>query len=252
MYKLGKLPRTFNPKITHMSSLLCYKNLPAPPSSVDWSCKITDFGMMLNDQLGDCSCAAIYHARQIWTANASMEKTEIDENVLSLYEGSCGYNPDDASSDQGGILQNVLLYCTINGFQIGDKSKEKFMGFIEVDTGDVKDIKIAINDFGLVYIGFSLPDSIYDSSGNPLSTAWDVVDKSNILGGHCVIIVGYDETGLTIVSWGSIFKITWKFFSMYVDEAYAILSQDWLDNSKKTPLGLTIEELTDLMIAIKE
>jgi hypothetical protein len=33
--------------------------LPPPPAAVDWSRKLSDLGMLKNDTLGDCTCAAI-------------------------------------------------------------------------------------------------------------------------------------------------------------------------------------------------
>ena len=60
--KLGRTPRTFNPRVPHMSALLAGKALVAPPASIDHSKGMPGaFGMMLNDQLGDCTCAALDH-----------------------------------------------------------------------------------------------------------------------------------------------------------------------------------------------
>ena len=73
------------------------------PNSIDLLTGMsTNFGVMLNDRLGDCTCAAVYHARQVWSFNAGgKEITEVDHDVLELYEQACGYNPDVPSSDQG-------------------------------------------------------------------------------------------------------------------------------------------------------
>src|SRR5579863_5183483 len=101
--KFGRLPRIFNPKIMHMSALLPSLNLPPVPESVDWTKGIADWGMMMNDQLGCCTCAGIFHARQVWTANTLTEQTESDDCVLKLYEEACGYQPGNSSTDNGGI-----------------------------------------------------------------------------------------------------------------------------------------------------
>src|ERR1035437_276702 len=250
MFKYGRQPRLFNPRIAHMSAILAGSTLPAPPASVDWTANVTEFGMMLNDRLGDCTCAGIFHARQIWTLNNSQEQTESDRWVLALYEAACDYRVGDPSTDQGGSLQNVLLYCLNTGIPLhtGD---DKILGFIEVDPRMANDIKIAINDFGVLYLGFNVPLSIFDENNDP-KPVWELTPNSGGMdGGHCVIAAGYDEEGLTIISWGRKFKMTWDFFQHYSDESYAVLSQDWLNDSNKMPLGLSEDQLKDLMKAIK-
>jgi hypothetical protein len=67
-------------------------------------------------------------------------------------------------------------------------------------------------------------------------------------GGHCVPIVGYgfdqdNNTGSEVVSWGQIFDMTWGFFSVYCDEAYAIITQDWIEANGQSPSGFDIAAL---------
>lgn len=64
--KLGRLHRTYDARIPHMSALVAGQTLPPPPPSVDWTSGMPrNLGMMLNDTLGDCTCAAVYHAIQV-------------------------------------------------------------------------------------------------------------------------------------------------------------------------------------------
>ncbi len=249
--KLGKLPRTHDPRVKHMSAMLLGRHLPTPPESVDWTKGIKDFGMMLNDELGDCTCAAVFHARQIWTANTETESTEPDAMVLKLYEAACGYNPADPNSDTGGIEQNVLNYLFNKGIPLADGSVDKILGYAEINFKNINEVKVAINEFGLAYIGIQVPASIYDANGIPLSM-WDYVPNSELEGGHAIIVVGYDNNGVTVVSWGALYKMTWAFFDHYCDEAYAIIDKNWIATSGKTPLGVSLEELETLMKEIRE
>ena len=76
--------------------------LPAAPARVDYTHGITDWGMMLNDQLGCCTIAAVGHAVQTWTANAmGRELTVPDSAILEHYEKWDGYNPADPSTRPG-------------------------------------------------------------------------------------------------------------------------------------------------------
>ena len=39
--------------------------LPPPPPTADWTAGITGWGMMLNDSIGDCTCAGLGHSQQV-------------------------------------------------------------------------------------------------------------------------------------------------------------------------------------------
>jgi len=251
-FKLGRKSRGYDSKIMHMSALMMKKQLPAPPENVDWTKGMKEFGVMKNDQLGCCTISGTYHARQIWTANVLTEKTETDDCVLKLYEEACGYKPGDSSTDNGGVEQDVLKFIMNTGIPLSDGSRDKIIGFIEVDPRNQTDVKICINDFGLAYIGFEVPNSIYDETGEPKQT-WDYdPEHTEVEGGHCIILVGYSDIGPIAISWGSIYQLTWSFFSAYTDEVYAIISPDWIASTGKDPLGMTVLELEDLMQGIKQ
>jgi hypothetical protein len=49
--------------------------------------------------------------------------------------------------------------------------------------------------------------------------------------GHCVAALGYDSRNLYVVSWGRRKSMNWQFYIEYADEAFAVLSNDFL--SKK-------------------
>src|ERR1700735_1623806 len=49
--------------------------IPTPPSSVDNSFGIFNWGELLNDRLGDCTIAGPGHLIQAWTASAGSEQT---------------------------------------------------------------------------------------------------------------------------------------------------------------------------------
>jgi hypothetical protein len=44
-------------------------SLPPPPAAVDNTCGVTAWGMMSNDQLGDCTIAGIGHSIQVASLN---------------------------------------------------------------------------------------------------------------------------------------------------------------------------------------
>lgn len=248
-YKLGRKARTHNPKIKHMSVLFGH-HLPIAPDTIDWSHNITNFGMMLNDKLGSCTSAAVYHARQIWTANTLTEQTESDDCVLHLYEESGGYNPADPSTDQGGIEQDVLTYLLNVGFPLTNGSRDKILGFMEVNHRNINDVKLTIAEFGVAYIGFNVPNSVVADSPATWTISKDPL-LADVSGGHAVVLIAYDLEGPTCISWGTKYKMTWEFFTKYTDEVYAIIDNSWILTSGKTPLNIDLSKLKLLMAELK-
>jgi hypothetical protein len=249
--KLGRKARTYDPKIKHMSAVFG-QELPVAPDSIDWSHNITDFGMMLNDRLGCCTCAAVYHARQIWTANTLTEQTESDNCVLNLYEAATGYNPANPATDQGGVEQYVLSYLLNSGIPLNDGTRDKILGFMEVNHRNLNDVKLTIAEFGVAYIGFNVPHSLF-ATGNP-PQLWTVSQDPNLAatdGGHAIVLVAYDNEGPTCISWGSKYKMTWEFFMKYTDEVYAIVDNSWITTAGKTPLNMDLADLESLMAELR-
>jgi hypothetical protein len=107
-YKLGKKPAHHDPRTLQMANYL--EVLPTIPPAQDWTAKATpNWGMMLNDKLGDCTCAAIGHFIQAWTANAGPHEIVLpDQTILKTYEAVTGYNPKDPSTDRGAGEVGVL------------------------------------------------------------------------------------------------------------------------------------------------
>lgn len=251
--KLGRLPRIFNPRVPHLSALLTPQRrraLAPPPPAADWSAKLpANLGMMGNDALGDCTCAAAFHALQVWTANAQGSiDTEPDANVIQFYEEACGYKPGDPNSDQGGVEQDVLSKWLLDGLPVTSPTgRQKLTAFVEVDPTNIADIMLAIAQNAVCYIGFQVPDYCMSES-----TVWDVQPgEPNIIGGHAVTLCAYDSVGPTCITWGRLQKMTWAFFTENTDEAYWPLDPDWIASSGISPAGLSVDQLEAQMSALR-
>lgn len=210
-------------------------SLPSPPASVDWYSKVKSWPMYGNDQVGDCTCAAVGHLLQGWTAySTGTAFTVADSYVLGLYEDVTGYTPNDPSTDQGAYIQDVLGYWRKNGV-----AGHKITAYASVKVSNMTLIKQAIDLFGAVDIGFNFPASAMTQfqQGKP----WSVVSGAKIEGGHCVTVVGYKANGnLVCVTWGAIQEMSPAFWTKYVDEAWAIITPDWFDANGNTPLGINL------------
>lgn len=218
--------------------------LPPPPAAVDWTKGVTAWGEMLNDELGDCTIAGLGHAVQIWTVNASKEITVLDAQVLAAYESWCGYDPKDPSTDQGGIELNVLKDFKAQGF-----AGHNLTAFAAVLPANQIHVEQAINLFVGLYIGMDIPAYIMPDNGN-VPNLWQLNPGADntIIGGHCVYVTGYDQVGPKFISWGANYQMTWAYFAKFVDEAYALISKDFIEASGLSPSGFSLMDLeTDLV-----
>jgi hypothetical protein len=238
--RLGKRPARLDHRTLRLVRYMG-ASLPIAPESCDLTARVTDLGMMLNDDLGDCTCAAAGHMIQAWTAAAGAQVIPADEAILAAYEGSCGYNPSDPSTDGGGVEIDVLNYWRKNG--IGGHT---IGAYASVNPKNIEEIKQSIYIFGAAYTGFDLPEYVEDADAwelPSLLTKLTSSTKPGSWGGHAVPLVAYDATHVIAISWGAYLRISWDFVEAYCDEIYAVLSKDQLQISGLTPAGFNNDQL---------
>jgi hypothetical protein len=195
-------------------------NLPAPPPAVDilsqvyTNLKIASpnpgvlFPMDGNDTLGDCTCAALAHAITVYNGMVGKQKIMAKNAIVKLYMHLTG------GVDSGCNELNVLNYWQSTG-----ADGEKILAFIKINPKNHTHVQQAIQLFGGVYLGFQVQaNAITDfRAGKP----WTPGTLTN--DGHAVYAVAYDQTDVTVLTWGNTQKGTWGWWDECVDEAYAIL-----------------------------
>jgi hypothetical protein len=82
---------------------------------------------------------------------------------------------------------------------------------------------------------------------------WDVnpAADNSIIGGHCIILPGYNSIGPKLISWGQVYQMTWAFFAQFTDEVYALADRSWITVKGTTPGGLSITQLEQQMQALR-
>ena len=83
-----------------------------------------------------------------------------------------------------------------------------------------------------------LPDSAQQQFNVGGQSTWSVVNGSPIDGGHCIVGVGFNAEGVQIVTWGQVVTATWAWIAKYVDEAYAIVSNQYVEHGGGPKLDL--------------
>jgi hypothetical protein len=244
--KLGKLAPVHREGTLTLASYLPDESI-AVPATLDYFSAIKDWGMMKNDELGDCTCAAAGHMIQSWTKFAQNHEVVLSDNtIVEAYSAITGYTPSNPATDQGAVETDVLHYWMTHGF-----GGHKIDSYAIVEVHSEYQMKLATYLFGAVYTGVALPISAQDQ------TIWSVVHGPNSepgsWGGHAVPIMGYDANTLTCITWGAPLKMTWSWQKKYMDEAYVCLSLDWIDQVSKTaPNHLNWDKLVhDLKVHFK-
>lgn len=244
--KLGRRGVKIDSRTLMAHNYMKLGKLPSLPPAVNWFAKLpANLGMMLNDQLGDCTIAGLGHAVQVWTGNLGIMFTPPDSAIETAYTVFDGYVPGDPATDQGGIELDVLNDFRQKGF--AGYSLESFMG---IDPKHIVNVLHSIHLFGGAYIGFNVPQFIMPADGSPTPLVWDVQPKQDDtnIGGHCVFCAGYyydpfsGKLCIKLVSWGQVYAMTVDFWHQYVDEAYALLSPAWI-GSTGCPSGFNLAQL---------
>jgi hypothetical protein len=239
-YKLGKLPVRHDPRTLQFGAYLTQKLAPPPPSK-SWTAKIgnTAWGMMDNDNYGDCTCAAAGHMIMDWTANTGKEVVVPDPVILAFYNHFA-----HGVADAGANMLDVLKYWRTQGLD-----KHKITAFAALELKNNTEVMDSVNLFGACYIGVALPDFAVSPGKDPLTIPWIVPPKGpvgnaapNQNNGHCIPAVAYDQRNLYIVTWGQLKAMSWGFYQTYTEETYAVLSPDWL-KKKKAPNGFDMAAL---------
>lgn len=237
--KPGMLPSKPDQRTLELTNYIHLDMFQHLPRQVDWIVKkATPWGDKNNLTLSDCTCAAAADMIECWTANAKAACTIDDQAVMTAFIALTGYDPATGKNDDAVYLSDALKYWRKIG--IGDH-KIKAYAIINHKNRDL--IKAALEIFGGIYAGLSLPNS---SRGQAL---WDVAPGElssdfapGSFGGHVVAILAYDDIHLTCISWGKVKKMSWAFLDFYGAELYAILTEDFLSQNK-TPLGFNLTAL---------
>ena len=238
--KLGKKPAKFDVRTLQISKYMV--KMPHVPINFNWFDKVPSWPMYGNDTLGDCVEAAMGHSLEQWTIYANPPGFVPSEpDVIRAYSDISGYVPNDPTTDNGTVLLDALNYWRKTGIAGG----HKIAGFVAINPRHVLELESAVWLFGNVIIGLQMPLSAQGQN------SWVIAPEGltgprrpGSWGGHCVPVVGLQPNGTTVVTWGQTLEMSKPFFAEYSDEAYAVLSTDWLETtSQVSPENFNLAQL---------
>ena len=248
VFKLGKQQKRTDARTLQLTSYLGTA-AAAPPPSANWGTKVSNWGMLGNDTVGDCAWAGQGHADMLWTSNTEAAPVNITTTeVLAAYSAVTGYNPNDNGpngnpTDRGTNLLDALKYWRTTGID-----NQTITAFVEVDPKNQAHVELAIDLFGCLYVGVELPDSVLPTGPtnvppwtvSPDGSQQNAPDPNN---GHCVLYSAYDASGPTVITWGQTLPASWAFHAAYCDELYAMIAPGWFGPNGQDPQGLNLAAL---------
>jgi hypothetical protein len=222
--KLGKREATPDNRDLRFAAYLV--ELPKVPARFGHGLIYRDWGMLGNDNYGDCVWAGAAHETMLW--NKLVHRRQIpftDTAVLSDYAAVTGFNPEDSSTDQGTYVRDAMRYRQDTGVVDAKGARHKISVYVSLDPKNWDDLRAATYLFGAVGIGFEFPASAMSQFNR--GHTWDVVEGSMIEGGHYVPVVGsMTQHMATCVTWGHRQEMTREFYEAFNDEAWAFISPE--------------------------
>ena len=238
--KLGKLPKPPDERDLHFETYLTPALKTAPVGFGHQGLLQNPWGMLMNDQLGDCEIARQLHSVMLWNATAGKQVQFTDAEAIRVYSAVTGYVPGDPNTDRGTVMRDNLKYAQQKGAVDSDGATHKIGAYVVVPVSTTMLLR-ALWLCDEVAMGFNVPESAMEQfqAGKP----WTVVKGSPIIGGHAIEVVARPNAqGLLAVTWGALQHLSFQFLLAYCDELWGVISTDALTGGK-TLEGFDVEQL---------
>jgi hypothetical protein len=239
--KLGKTPARPNAVTFRLTKYLDTTVLPTPPAQFGHEKLVAakSWGMLGNDQYGDCVWAGAAHETMLWNLEGGKNIVFDPKHVLSDYSKVTGFDPAKPDTDQGTDMGVAATYRRKTGVIDEAGKRHKVAAYLAITPGDVQEHLLALYVFGVVGLGIQFPKSAMDqfNAGQP----WDVVPGAAIEGGHYIPLVAKRDN-LDVITWGQLQQMTPAFLQKYNDESVVYISREML-TSGHSPEGFNLAQL---------
>lgn len=239
-FRLGKKPARENAVRFKLSKYIDLSSLPTPPNEFGHASALSDWGVLGNQDYGDCVFAGAAHETILWRKLANLWYGFDDKGVLSDYSTVTGFNPADSTTDGGADMAQVAEYRRTVGIVDSLGWRHRVVAYLALDISNIQEIYTAMYLFDAVGIGIRFPASAMQQfdQGDP----WSVVPNSPISGGHYVPGISKQNGMIGVVTWGKLQLMTEDFLRTNCDEAVVYLTIENL-LAGKTPEGFSLQDL---------
>lgn len=232
-FKLGLKPLPPDDRDFLFSSLRTTVAVAVPEEFGDYHL-IRSWGMLGNNQYGDCMPAGQGHAAKLEVAMGGKPVPSLTvANTLADYwaMNNVAAGAPGSQSDQGTDPRVGLKYHQKIGMRLGNV-RHKLTAYAALRVGDLSQLDEAIYLFGAAGVGIDCPQSAQEQF---LSGYWRVVPGSPIEGGHWVVVVGRWNGYYEVITWGRRIHVAPAFLEEYMSCAFAMLSPEIVGTGGKSP-----------------
>lgn len=231
----------------------------ADSEDVDRATKVTDWPLYCNaagdpgnppaspDGIGDCTIAGIAHTLTAVSVFAGKPQPLFaDPEIISAYSAVSGYDPSTGANDSGAQMQDVLNYMRLSGMTDTTGRVHRVTAYAALgNPTDITLLSECLKTFGACYIGVNLQAAQEQQFG---VGPWTYVPGSEVLGGHAIALHRREPYGSRIgvfqmSSWGALQPSTISFIQGCVEEAWAFVTDDWIEANGSTCDGLMLSQL---------
>jgi hypothetical protein len=258
-------------ELSRYSPFLDRQGVRTPPSTgLDYSGQIVNdsgkYPLTVSDPLGNyefltCVPAAMLRLSQVWRAVRGQDREPTSEQALALYgavspfqvpESTTAQIPDHVHEatyraeyyrDYGAtMLESFKVWRNLRDADKftptaamdesgATRNLEPARTFLEIEPGNVQQLRDAIYLCHGALIGLNLPRSIL--VGEEPADDWYVPSYGPIAdatpgnwGSHCVLAVGYSDRVIHCVAWDRRFTISYPFLRAYTQEAWCVVPEE--------------------------
>jgi hypothetical protein len=241
--RLGLKEAKHDVRTLRLERYLDLAKLPHPPRMVNWTNKVINWRLLLNDKIGCCGPAGAAHLKMAWTSQVSGVPCPImDDDVLKEYQALTGYDPATGTNDTGVYLLDMLKRW-VNVGMFGSKA----LAFVSVNLHNVELVQTAAWLFGGLLVGAALPQAAEEQTR--CAQAWTVaalpfgVWSPGSWGYHCMTLEALDTSFATFITWGGIQRALLGWVQTYLTECYAVIGPEWFNGDKVAPSGFNVDQL---------
>jgi hypothetical protein len=244
--KLGKQPATRDDRDLLFANYVKPHQIPPPPDQFGHETLFPPkaWGMLGNDEWGDCAWAGPAHETMLLTKEGGSPADFTATCVLSDYSAGTGFAPNAGPpgsnpTDKGSNVRDVLKYRVSTGIVDAKGNRHKIGAYVALEPKNLTQVYQAMYLFQAVGIGIAFPDSAMNQFHN--GQPWSVVPGAQVEGGHYVCCVAKRDS-IDVVTWGALQPMTVEFFETYCDEAWAYISTEDLQKGVD-PEGFSLQQL---------
>lgn len=219
----------------------------ADSEDVDRASRVDCWPAYENTVIGDCTFAGIAHGYT--AAGVYADRPQVlfsDREVVAAYSRVSGYDPVTGTGDSGCQMQDVLKDQAEHGMTDVAGGRHTVIAYAALGSpSDPLLLSRVLKTFGFAYLGIACPRSAQEQFG---TGPWTFVPDSPVEGGHCVSLHRREPYGTAVgvfqvSTWGALQPVTLPFLAHYVEEAWAVITADWLEVNGSSCDGIALAQL---------